>query len=162
TSAVQPGEAERPVVAYQHYGSGRAVVIEGAGMWRWAFLPPESQEHETVYAAFWQSLLRWLVSGAHVPAGQEMVLRTDKVSYSNTEPASATLLLRNAARPQVPSIELISEGDDRSEPPRSFSPVPFGDAPGMFRVTFGKLEEGRYQARIAGESNDSSSRTLFD
>ena len=30
-----------PAVVYQPYGTGRVVVVEGSGMWRWAFLPPK-------------------------------------------------------------------------------------------------------------------------
>ena len=30
-----------PIVTYQPYGAGRTVVVEGAGMWRWALLAPE-------------------------------------------------------------------------------------------------------------------------
>ncbi|MBI3468971.1 MAG: VWA domain-containing protein [Planctomycetes bacterium] len=158
TATSETSDAERPVVTYQHYGTGRAVVIEGAGMWRWAFLPPEFQEQEALYAAFWQSLLRWLVSSGQVPAGQELVLRIDKVSFSTAEPASATLLVRDATRPQVPAVELVPEaGGDV----HTFSPAPFGESSGMFRVVFGKLPEGRYQARIAG-SAEASGRTLFD
>ena len=38
-----------PVLAYQPVGSGRVVVVEGAGMWRWAFLAPEQKKQEEVY-----------------------------------------------------------------------------------------------------------------
>ena len=38
------------------------VVIEGAGMWRWAFLPPQYQKQEEIYGGLWHSMLRWLVS----------------------------------------------------------------------------------------------------
>src|SRR5439155_8948943 len=53
---------EEPAVTYQQYGSGRVVVIEGAGMWRWSFLPAERQEQEETYRMLWRGLLRWLVS----------------------------------------------------------------------------------------------------
>ena len=53
-----------PVVTYQPYGAGRTVVIEGAGMWRWAFLPPEQREQGDLYGSLWHGLIRWLASGA--------------------------------------------------------------------------------------------------
>ena len=33
-----------PVMVYQPVGNGRVVVVEGAGMWRWAFLAPEHKQ----------------------------------------------------------------------------------------------------------------------
>ena len=42
-------------------------------------------------------------------------------------------------------------------------PARLGDEPGVFRVTFGLLPEGRYEARIAGSAaDDSAAKTLFD
>src|SRR5207244_2789081 len=94
TSVAQATGDGSPVVAYQPYGSGRVVVVEGAGMWRWAFLPPQYQQYEEVYGSLWHSLLRWLVSSAGLLPGQQLALRADKVSFSTTEPATATLLVR--------------------------------------------------------------------
>ncbi|MEL6108360.1 MAG: hypothetical protein AAFU85_20220, partial [Planctomycetota bacterium] len=40
---------EVPLISHQPLGSGQTVVVEGAGMWRWAFLPPTEAESQTVY-----------------------------------------------------------------------------------------------------------------
>src|SRR5206468_13045082 len=45
-TSVDTSGQETPAAIYQPYGSGRVVVIEGAGMWRWAFLPPQYRDHE--------------------------------------------------------------------------------------------------------------------
>ena len=55
-----------PVMAYQPVGNGRVVVVEGAGMWRWAFLPPEHQQQEEIYGSLWRSL-RPLAGGQRGP-----------------------------------------------------------------------------------------------
>ncbi len=160
TSTAEPGGETSPVVTYQPYGSGRVVVIEGAGMWRWAFLPPQArgQEQEAIYGSFWRSLMRWLTSGAALPPGQDLALRADKVSFRGNEPATATLLLRqDVARRAVPSIELTGGG---LAGVRTFAPSASGDEPGTFRVLFGALPEGHYQARVAGR--DDSSLAAFD
>src|SRR5262249_38833843 len=153
-------EADNPAVIYQPYGSGRVVVIEGAGMWRWAFLPPPQQKQDEVYRALWQGLLRWLASSADLLPGQKLALRSDKVRFTSTEPASVTLLIReeDAAGP-VPQVELTGDGGPR----QAVKPVALGDEPGVFRVAFGKLPEGRYQARVAGASEgDPSATAAFD
>jgi hypothetical protein len=152
---------EVPVVTYQPYGGGRVVVVEGSGMWRWAFLPPAYADHDSTYGSLWQSLLRWLVSRAGLLPGQDMALRADQVTYGTHEPATATLLIRKeAAQGQIPTIDLTGDGIDGV---RSIVPTAAGEVPGVFRVAFGDLPEGRYQATIAGQPPEKSgSRAVFD
>ena len=76
---------------------GRVVVIEGAGMWRWAFLPPQYQQQEEVYASLWHSLLALAHLRRGLLPGQKLALRADKVSFATGEPATATLLVREEA-----------------------------------------------------------------
>lgn len=162
-TSVAPGGGEAPAVVYQPYGTGRAVVIEGAGMWRWAFLPPQFQQREQVYSELWHSMLRWLTSGVSLLPGQRMTLRADKVSFATVEPATATLLVREeSAKAASPTVELTGAGGT-GELPKAFTATPLGDQPGVFRVSFGKLPEGRYQAQIrGGGSEEVATRTVFD
>ena len=150
-----------PAITYQPVSNGRVVVIEGAGMWRWAFLPPQYQRHDDVYAVLWRSLIRWMVANVGLLPSEQIALRTDKVSFSNTEGVTATLLVRqHAAGAKPPQVELT--GGALSQP-KSFSPVPSGSDPGQFRVAFGKLPEGRYWAKVAGDwGTKSSTVAAFD
>src|SRR5262249_4583426 len=120
-------------------------VIEGAGMWRWAFLPPQQQQQglQDVYRSLWHNLLRWAVSSADLLPGQQVALRSDKISFNVNDSASATLLLRDE-KGQPPAVELKGTG---LQTPRIVTPVPLADEVGAFRVNFGKLAEGWYQAR---------------
>ncbi|HEY5313301.1 MAG TPA: vWA domain-containing protein [Pirellulales bacterium] len=153
-----PGQ---PVITYQPFGSGRTVVVEGAGMWRWAFLAPQQQQHEQLYAALWQSLVRWLVSHAGLLPGEQRSLRPDKVCFSVNEPATATLLVSDAAARQEPPRIVLTKSDQPAA--REFTPVASPDEPRMFRVVFGPLAEGRYEARIVGGAKEASGeRTTFD
>lgn len=172
TAVANTPEAELPVISFQPYGGGRVVVVEGAGMWRWAFLPPAYEEHHEVYAALWQSLLRWLASSAGLLPGQRMALRADKVTFRTGESATATLLVRDEDDLKGAAIELIGEGAAGAKvlageladggKPRSYQPAPAGEEPGTFRVTFGELAEGRYRARVTGGADDRAAETAFD
>ena len=152
------------VVTYQPYGTGRVVSVEGAGMWRWAFLAPQFQKHDQAYTALWQSLLRWLVSGVGLIPGQDVVLRSDKVAYNISENVSTMLLMRpEAERAGVPKVELrVGDGSTVGE----FTPVPLGDEPGVFRVSMGILPEGNYQAAAilhgGAPSAQTSATVAFD
>ncbi len=151
--------SETPAVTFQPYGGGRVVVVEGTGMWRWAFLPTQQQELDEVYRSLWHSLLRWLVSSVDLLPGQDLALRSDKISYRTREPVTATLLLRDsAAKAGVPAVEL-RDTDNRLV--RTVTPSPHGDEPGTYRVPFGILPEGRYHAGVKGLS-EAAATTSFD
>ena len=149
-----------PVVAYQEFGLGRVVVVEGAGMWRWAFLPPKDQERDEIYGTLWRSLTRWLVSNAGLLPSQKLALRTDRVTYSTGQNIVAQLLVRDGEfTAGVPDVVL--EGDSLPSS-RKISPVSVDD-PGRFLVPVGDLPEGRYTLRVAAEGIDPTAGTaLFD
>jgi hypothetical protein len=149
-----------PVMTYQQLG-GRVVVLEGAGMWRWAFLPPQYQKRDEVYGSLWRSLVRWLVANVGLLPSERMALRTDKITYNSDENATATLLVRDSqAAGPPPRIELSGGTLQR---PRTISCVPRGNAPGQFHAALGRLPEGRYLARVAGAGKEEiSAVAAFD
>lgn len=163
------GEEEAPAISYQPYGSGRVIVIEGAGMWRWAF-PPSSAGGGTSgsgvggasgdepYAQVWHAMLRWIISGAGLVPGEEAAVRPDKISFNAREPAAATVLTRPGksagTQPAATlSVEIRSSergtGSDMGEA-KTFPCEPSSDDPGAYRVQFGVLAPGRYEAVLKG------------
>jgi hypothetical protein len=144
------GNQSAPVITYQPVGNGRVVVVDGAGMWRWAFLPPTFQDRDEIYAALWRSLVRWLVSNVGLLPSQELALRTDTTTFSTDEAATAMLWVREDRIGEPPTVELSGETLER---PRLVSPVPAG-GPGQYRLVFGRLPEGHYQAKVAGRQTD--------
>jgi hypothetical protein len=148
-----------PMMVYQPVGSGRVVVVEGAGMWRWAFLPPEHQKQEEIYGSLWRSLVRWLVSNVGMLPSQKLALRADKLSFTTGENVTATLLVRDWSG-DPPQVQLLGGPHDRPQP---FRCVPRGSYPGQFSVGLGRLPEGRYSLRVAGiDKNDVSGVAAFD
>ena len=83
------------MIVYQPVGNGRVVVVEGAGMWRWAFLPPEQQKPKKSTARLWKSLVRWLVANVGLLPSQRLALRPDKLTFDTEENVAATLLTRD-------------------------------------------------------------------
>jgi hypothetical protein len=159
TSAGNQDEAI-PLVTYRPEGNGRVVVIEGSGMWRWAFLPPQHQQHDEVYGSLWKSLTRWLVANVGLLPSQQLSLRTDSVTFRTTEAASATLLVREEEVGQAPRIELSGKTLEES---RLIDPIPLGDVGGVYRVGFGHLPAGRYTAGVQGaEPDDAAALTMFE
>ncbi len=58
------GGRRTPLLVTQNYGRGRTAVFATGGSWRWQML----QDHrDQTHEAFWQQMLRWLVTGAPGP-----------------------------------------------------------------------------------------------
>jgi hypothetical protein len=92
---------------------------------------------------------------------QRLALKPEKITFTTGESATADLLIREEhLGEQVPEIELTG---DALEEPRRITPVAAGTYPGQFRVAFGRLPEGRYQARVLGAGDEEiSARAAFD
>ncbi len=137
-----------PVLSFQPYGAGRTVVVEGAGMWRWALMAPQHEDKEQVYETLWRSLLRWLVSRAGLSPGENIALQPDRISYESGTEATATMLIRPTKIKTPPKLSVTGQ-DDTGEPipEKQFQPRPLGDDPGTYRVNFGKLKPGRYTVK---------------
>jgi len=167
-TSTQADGAPAPAVVYHPYGTGRVVTVEGAGMWRWAFLPPQYQQQEQIYSSLWQSMMRWLTSGANLKPGQICSLRADRIRFSSDEPATATLLVRDDKdQTKVPAVELrltdAEVANTHSGTATSYVPAPMGSQTGVFRVNFGLLLPGRYLAQVSGaKPDDPASRIIFD
>ncbi|MEN6451698.1 MAG: hypothetical protein ABFC96_14495, partial [Thermoguttaceae bacterium] len=159
TAQVDPSGKPVPVISYHPVGSGRVVAVEGAGMWRWAFMPPDRQKQEGIYGSLWQSLVRWLVAQVGLLPSQRLSLRTDSISFDTGESVTATLLTRDW-KGDPPQVELTG---GQIEQPKRFASAPHGSYPGQYHVGLGRLEEGRYTLRVVGtDAHDPSAATAFD
>jgi hypothetical protein len=147
-----PAVTYRPVGAM---GSGRVVVVEGAGMWRWAFLPPQNKDRDELYGTLWRSLVRWLVTNVGLLPSQRLALRADKAAFTAGENATATLLVRESRwSGGVPRLEVSGPP---LEKPQVVACRPWGAAPGQYHADLGRLAEGRYRIRVVGAEKDETS-----
>lgn len=135
-----------PALTYQPYGTGKVVVVEGSGMWRWAFLAPEYRKMESAYGTLWQSLLRWLISSGGLLPGEDVALQMDRVSFTEGESVSAVVLRRpELDTAEIPSVKLL---DDDGNLVRTIQPIPVGEELGVYRVFVGSLIAGHYQTQL--------------
>lgn len=157
--ATMAGGQAGPVVAYQPIGNGRVVVVEGAGMWRWAFVSPDHKQEEEIYGSLWRSMVRWLAANVGMLPSQRLSLRADKLSFNAGENATATLLVRDWSG-GVPRATLTG---GTLEKPKTFACSPRGNYPGQYYVAMGRLPEGRFSLRVEGlDKGDLSGVASFD
>ncbi len=163
TNAAGGGQT-MPLVTYRaagSVGSGRVVAVEGAGMWRWAFLPPQHQDRDELYGSLWRSLIRWLVTNAGMLPSQRLALKAEKCTFNNEEDAVVTLQVREDRwTGGIPQIELSGPAPAQ---PQTVVCKPWGNAPGQYHADLGRLGEGRYRVRVAGAAKDeTSAEAAFD
>ncbi len=145
-----------PVVTYQPVGSGQTIVVEGAGMWRWAFLAPQYADKEKIYATLWQSLVQWIVSQQDLMPGQKVAVRPDRATFLTGDKVTATLLVRNReefldANGKLNLAVLLSR--DENSLPKRVVPIPT-DQPEMFRLELGVLDVGYFTATVVEGDNE--------
>ena len=171
TASSKSDEQISPVISYQPYGSGRTVVVEGAGMWRWALMAPRYSQKEEVYGTLWRSLLRWLVARAGLLPGQQLSLQLDRVSYESGSVVTATMLVRPESVSQIPRVRLrsVATGTESNEQvfdqqvfDQEYTAKPVGQYPGVYRFDFGKLPAGQYSAETVAEDEDLYVKTALD
>jgi len=154
--------ADMPVITYQPYGSGRTIVLEGAGIWRWAFLSPKFKTYQNVYGFFWGSLLRWMVSSTDFLPSQTCALRTSRPVFTTREKVVIFALLRsqeqefNAANPPVVELTQGEKGQ-----PIALTVASAGREAGLFRVVAGPLEQGYYEVRLRRQTAGPPAECVF-
>jgi hypothetical protein len=146
-----------PVVTYQPYGRGQTIVVEGAGMWRWAFLPPQHAAKDKIYPALWQSMIQWIVSQQDLMPGQKVAIRSDRATFLTGDRATATVLVSSDSEFRNSTgetgLEVLLEGPGLRLP-RRVTPGATGSGEGLFRADFGTLDVGYYTASVVGGDKD--------
>lgn len=152
--ADQPDEGKNPmaVASYQPYGSGRVIVFEGSGLWRWAFLPRAETARQDIYPRFWNSLLRWLVASGDFLPGETARLRASQTTFTEMDSPSLFLMTRNdpeiGAENSAPTVAIRSMTDPQGFPPRRVACAPAGARENLYRATCGPLPVGAYVAQL--------------
>lgn len=146
--------ASVPVVTYQPMGAGQTIVVEGAGMWRWAFLAPEHASKDKIYPTLWQSMVQWIISQQDMLPGQDISIRSDRATYLAGDRATASVSLKNPAQWNVEQLSVLLQSAEFDLPKR-LTLTASGVDNGLYRVDLGSLDVGYYSLKIVrGESDE--------
>lgn len=160
-SAVSGGETI-PIVTYQPLGAGQTIVVEGAGMWRWAFLSPEHASKDKIYPTLWQSMIQWIISQQDMLPGQEISIRPDRATYLAGDRASASVTLKNPTNWAIEDLSVLLQTAEFDLPKR-LTLTASGVDNGLFRVDLGALEVGYYSLKVVqGESDQILAAGAFE
>lgn len=165
-SAVDESGINTPIVTYQPFGAGQTIVVEGAGMWRWAFLAPQHASKDKIYPTLWQSMVQWIISQNDMMPGQELAIRPDRATFLTGDRASASITLREPAKwnstDGLNSLNVIMQSVGSEELTR-LSMVTSGVDSSLFRVDMGTVDVGFYTLKVVtGEKDQVLAATAFE
>ncbi len=142
-SAADTSRRERPVLAFQRFGRGKAAAFLAQDSWLWqmhASISVEDQTHET----FTRQLLRWLVDG--VPDPVELTTSADRV-----EPGESATITADVTDPSFVPASDASVTASVTAPDGTVSTVPLtwnGQRDGAYSGTLPTGAAGWYEVRV--------------
>ncbi len=134
---------ERPVLAFQRYGRGKAFAFMPQDSWIWqmhASIPVDDMTHEN----YWRQLLRWLVDG--VPDQVQPGTMTERV-----EPGEAADLTADVVDPSFVELNDAAVTAHVTGPDGTITDIPMswdGEEAGQYRATVPTRATGWYEARL--------------
>lgn len=140
---IDESRRERPMLAFQRYGRGKAFAFLPQDSWMWqmhASIPVEDMTHEN----YWRQLLRWLVDG--VPDQVEPRLMTERV-----EPGEAAEIMADVVDPAFLELNDAAVTARITAPDGTISDVPLswdGEEAGEYRALVPTKATGWYEARL--------------
>lgn len=143
----------QPVLAYQQFGRGRAIVLGIQDSWLWQMhhdIAVEDATHET----FWRQLLRWLVTDT--PGRIAVSLSSERVSPREAVTVRAEVGDEQFVRVNdaVITARVRGPSGDEREIPMEWTV----DRDGEYRATFTPEEHGLYEVRVAGAGRRDAGR----
>jgi len=140
-----PG-AEQAVLAFQRYGSGKAIALTIQDSWLWqmhADVPVEDQAHEI----FWRQMIRWLVDG--VPERVELVAEDDRVEPGQELRMVATV--RDSSYTEINGASVIATVTTPSGDTRELPAEWTVERDGEYTVSLTPEELGEYEVEVTAQ-----------
>src|SRR4029077_16244394 len=125
----------------ENYGAGRTAVLASAGTWRWQM---NLRSGDTMHAAFWQQLIRWLVinSGGRVAASVP-----NQVLFDNGHVVLSAEVRGKDYQP-VPDARVEAHIIRPGGVSASIDMTPVADAPGAFQAEWTAAKTGSYLTEV--------------
>jgi hypothetical protein len=130
-----------PFLITENYGAGRTALLASAGTWRWQMNLPAG---DTMHAAFWQQLIRWLVIDS---AGRVAASVPNQVLFDNGRVTlSAEVRSKDYQPVSDARVEAHTIGPGGVSASIDMTPVP--DAPGSFQAEWTAAKPGSYLTEV--------------
>ncbi|MCE9591987.1 MAG: hypothetical protein K8S99_15880 [Planctomycetes bacterium] len=110
----QAGREESPAVVTMPYGGGLVAAVYVDGLWRWSLGARGVREKAGVFDRFWSNMVRWLVLGSDLKAGEAVSLRPSRRNVQVGEVVRFDVAARDAAVAQrLTAMEVVDPAGGR-------------------------------------------------
>jgi len=142
SAADKGGPDERTVLmASQQYGQGRVLLLNAAGLWRWAFRETGQQESEVAYRRIWISMVQWLLAGGGFLPGADVALHSARRTYTSEQPMQFLVTTKGIDRASYqPRLTIAGAGRSVEVEPR--------ERDGAYVAEAGPFPQGTYQVTL--------------
>jgi len=143
TGAVEGKDAPQVVLAYQRYGSGKALAFTVQDSWQWqmnAQIPLDDRTHE----GLWRQMLRWLVSD--VPGPVRVTPSEDRTSPGRSVGLRAEV--RDEAFVSLNDADVVVTVTDPSGSERELAAEWSVERDGEYRARFPTGAPGFYEVKV--------------
>ncbi|MFG0328755.1 MAG: hypothetical protein ACF8PN_02545 [Phycisphaerales bacterium] len=141
-------DADAALVATVQSGNGRTLAVLTDGLWRWAFVSPETDSYRSVYESFWARTVRWLVGAADLLPGQDVALSVDRTAAAPGDRVRITATMRFAPDDWSPPVVIVTLPSGESTPVALSSEQ---RGPDRFTGEFVPAEEGVHLVEYSDE-----------
>jgi len=100
------------------------------GMWRWAFLPPQYQDQEQIYASLWPQYDAMADFGENLKPGRSLIFARIRFVLARMSRRRDTAGARGKWRRAYATVELMK--NDSAVVAKTFTPSPMGAEAGVF------------------------------
>jgi uncharacterized membrane protein len=143
TGTVDGQDTPQVVLAYQRYGSGKALAFTVQDSWQWQ-MNAEIPLDDTTHEGLWQQLLRWLVSD--VPGPVRVMPSEDRVSPGRA--VELRVEVRDEAFVRLNDAQVVAVVVDPAGHEREY-PVEWSvERDGEYTTRFSTAAPGFYEARV--------------
>jgi uncharacterized membrane protein len=141
------GGRKLPLLVTENYGRGRSAVLASGGTWRWQMgLPSDDHTH----AAFWQQLLRWLVSDT--PGRVSVSVSSQTLFDDGHLKISAQICDKDFAPASDALAQAHISGPAGESATLDLAPDP--NAPGTFQADWEADRPGSYSVMVTAKRGD--------
>ena len=159
TLSSEAGDGDRyPLVAWQRYGSGKALFIGTDALWRLRF-----KRGDRYHAQFWRQTIQFLTLSRLLSGSKRITLETDRRSYNTGQRIAVYAnVLNDVWEPvDVPAYTVYLEGGaEIARLPVKLEPVP--DRPGLYQGFISADKAGSYKIAAGPEDGEAANVAEFD
>ncbi|MCK5832334.1 hypothetical protein KAH81_01555, partial [bacterium] len=145
-----------PILSVREVGRGRTMIINGAGFWRWAFVPLGFGKDNDLYRGLVNRSSSWLLAAGE---GSDFAVETDKQVYRSGEKVIITARLRDQSNQSLEGAKIATKFTSKDNSSDSMVIVLEDRGDGIYSLELPAFDIGRWVINSVASLNEQSINT---